>query len=274
MASNWSQIDMQFPNFTGKETTEEKVTRIQNYLFMLMEFLRYSLRNLDSSNFNSAALEEMTESLMEELRAKDGIFENLVTDNLYADFGSIADLTVNSLRTDWKRAQRWLDRDTSDLDYITVRDETMQWVTGTTDGLQEVQLRNHRGEPLYWVDPPPRRAESVTAGVEYEQETSEMPDLIAPVINHVGIEPIDPESGRYKLTVSKDDCTLDPRAEPFFYFATRDGDFEDYTVDEAGSASVVFKAHPDTGGRGIQIITGVGDNLGQIHEKTVLGKDV
>jgi hypothetical protein len=40
---------------------------------------------------------------------------------------------------------------------------------------------------------------------------------------------------------------------------TRDGDFEDYTVDEAGSASVVFKANPDTGGRGIQIITGVGE---------------
>jgi hypothetical protein len=154
----------------------------------------------------------------------------------------------------------------------------MQWVTGTTDGLQEVQLRNHRGEPLYWVDPPPRRAElndhlqRAVAGVEYEQIVSELPDLVSPVIHHVEAGTLDSESGIYKLTVSKDDCTLDARAKPFFFFAAWEGVFEDYTVDGDGLVSVVFKANPDTGGRGIQVITGVGDNLGQVYRKELLVK--
>jgi hypothetical protein len=268
MPSNWSQLDTQFPTFTGEETPEEKVTRIQNYLFMLLEFLRYSLRNLDSSNFNTAGLTEMLENHFDELVAKDAFFETAVIDNLYADFGSIADLTVNSLRTDWKRAKRWLNRDTSDLDYIIIQDELALWVTGTTDGMREEQLRNRNGELLYWVDAPPRRPELAVAGVEYEQETPDLPGLVAPVINTVGVETIDSESGIYKLTVSKTDCTLDERAEPFFFFSAVEGEFENYAVDETGTASVVFKTNTEKNEAIIE--AGIGDNLGQAHYKTIV----
>ena len=57
MPSNWLYIDTNFPTFTGEENTEKKVTTIQNYMFMLVEQLRYSLHNLDLSNMNQTAVE-------------------------------------------------------------------------------------------------------------------------------------------------------------------------------------------------------------------------
>ncbi len=65
MPSNWLYIDTNFPTFTGEEETEEKVSSIQNYLFMLVEQLRYSLRNLDMKNMNQAAVERFTGTITE-----------------------------------------------------------------------------------------------------------------------------------------------------------------------------------------------------------------
>lgn len=65
MPSNWLYIDTNFPTFTGEEETEEKVSSIQNYLFMLVEQLRYSLRNLDLKNMNPAAVERFTGTITE-----------------------------------------------------------------------------------------------------------------------------------------------------------------------------------------------------------------
>ena len=63
MASNWLYIDTNFPTFTGEESTEEKVTTIQNYMFMLVEQLRYTLHNLDLTNMNSKAVEAHDEAI-------------------------------------------------------------------------------------------------------------------------------------------------------------------------------------------------------------------
>ena len=63
MASNWLYIDTNFPTFTGEESTEEKVTTIQNYMFMLVEQLRYTLHNLDLTNMNAAAVAEHEDTL-------------------------------------------------------------------------------------------------------------------------------------------------------------------------------------------------------------------
>ena len=63
MPSNWLYIDTNFPTFTGEEDTEEKVTTIQNYMFMLVEQLRYSLHNLDLSNMNKTAVDRYETSL-------------------------------------------------------------------------------------------------------------------------------------------------------------------------------------------------------------------
>lgn len=70
MPSNWLYIDTNFPAFTGEEDTEEKVTTIQNYMFMLVEQLRYSLHNLDLSNMNKTAVDRYETSLTEPIYAR------------------------------------------------------------------------------------------------------------------------------------------------------------------------------------------------------------
>ena len=69
MASNWLYIDTNFPTFTGEEDLNEKVTTIQNYLFMLVEQMRYTLHNLDLGNMNTAAVNKFTETLTDPIYA-------------------------------------------------------------------------------------------------------------------------------------------------------------------------------------------------------------
>ena len=51
------------PGFRGDEKTEDKVDALQNYLYMLMEELRYLLRHLDAENFSDSGLEALAESV-------------------------------------------------------------------------------------------------------------------------------------------------------------------------------------------------------------------
>lgn len=53
--------DINFPHFTGHESTEEKISTIQNYLYMLYEQLRYSMGNLGTENFSEAGLKDLVE---------------------------------------------------------------------------------------------------------------------------------------------------------------------------------------------------------------------
>ena len=59
MPSNWSMIDVNFPNFTGNEKPREQIAALQDYMMLLVEQLKYQLNNLDASNWNDAALEDM-----------------------------------------------------------------------------------------------------------------------------------------------------------------------------------------------------------------------
>ncbi|MBQ4491217.1 MAG: hypothetical protein II965_08240 [Pyramidobacter sp.] len=61
-------IETNFPTFTGDESAEEQINALLNYITMLVEQLRYSLSNLDSSNFNAAALGNIKESATDDLR--------------------------------------------------------------------------------------------------------------------------------------------------------------------------------------------------------------
>lgn len=74
MPSNWLYIDTNFPTFTGEESPNEKITTIQNYMYMLVEQLRYSLHNLDLTNMNKTAVERFETSITEPIygRIEDG----------------------------------------------------------------------------------------------------------------------------------------------------------------------------------------------------------
>lgn len=51
--------DINFPHFTGQETTDEKLSIVTDYLYMLYEQLRYSMSNLGVENFNDAELKDI-----------------------------------------------------------------------------------------------------------------------------------------------------------------------------------------------------------------------
>lgn len=85
MPSNWLYVDTNFPTFTGRESTEAKVSTIQNYLFMLVEQLRYSLHNLDTGNMNPSALDRYAGGLT------DPIYRRLTDDE-----GNITQLQIGA----------------------------------------------------------------------------------------------------------------------------------------------------------------------------------
>lgn len=65
MPSNLLTADTSFPNLTDSQSTDEKFGIVTNYLYMLLEQLRYSLSNLGISNFNDAELESLVNLITE-----------------------------------------------------------------------------------------------------------------------------------------------------------------------------------------------------------------
>ena len=146
MAGGTAALGDRFPGRVG--SVEQQVTALRGYVYMLLENLRYILTNLDPSNFSESGLAELGELVAETVRAGLVISDAVITEELCAEYGDIAALTVNSLRTDYLRAQRYLLGDTSQLDYIYAHDGEINFITGTTDGLSTEQLV--RGGVSYW----------------------------------------------------------------------------------------------------------------------------
>ena len=69
---------------------------------------------------------------------------------LYAARGDIASLTVDSLSTS-RRIVKYLAADTSDDNYIRIREQTVDFVSGVYAG-GRAQAQDPQGMPLYWED--------------------------------------------------------------------------------------------------------------------------
>ena len=67
MPANWLYMDAKFPNFNGDESTEDKLSQLQNYLYMLVEQMRYTTQNLDTTNLNQTALQSWEEAITKPL---------------------------------------------------------------------------------------------------------------------------------------------------------------------------------------------------------------
>lgn len=93
MPSNWLYIDTNFPSFTQKESVNDKVETMQDYLFMLVEQLRYTLHNLDLSNMNKTAtdkfVKQITDPIYGEIKDAEGNITQvaLVAEGLAARIG-------------------------------------------------------------------------------------------------------------------------------------------------------------------------------------------
>ena len=85
MPGNLLSADISFPTFTPEQTNEQKLDVVTNYLYMLLEQLRYTLQNLGAGNFNDTELKDI------------GL---TITQPIYVDLenaaGAIADLTLTA----------------------------------------------------------------------------------------------------------------------------------------------------------------------------------
>mgnify|MGYP002766205530 CR=1 FL=1 len=69
MPTTFQLVETNFPNGEGKDT-QEQINGVYDYLFVLLEQLRYTLFNLDGSNINQNALSEFIKNISEPIYAK------------------------------------------------------------------------------------------------------------------------------------------------------------------------------------------------------------
>ena len=85
MPSNILTTDTSFPNLNGNQSTDEKFRLITNYLYMLLEQLRYSMANLGLENFNEKEFDDIV---------------NLITEPVYVQLsdleGNVSSLTITA----------------------------------------------------------------------------------------------------------------------------------------------------------------------------------
>ena len=147
MAGGLADIDTSFPSRNGN--TEQQISAVYDYLVMLLENLRYILRNLSPENFNEA---ETLDWIGKNIKAETIVSNTVITNELYADYGAIADLVVDELRTDYQKAARYLAGNTAAIDFLHIYDENIDFRTGTVKRENGVPLTEqlHHGSRYFW----------------------------------------------------------------------------------------------------------------------------
>ena len=88
MPSNLGLADSTFPRFTEEEGTRERVDRVYDYLYQLLQQLRYTLANLDSDNFNDTGLDDLKNETTAPLKDELEMFRRAIV----GEGGSISDV--------------------------------------------------------------------------------------------------------------------------------------------------------------------------------------
>ena len=95
MPSSLQTLDTAFPKIDDHQTTEENFNQVVNYLYMLLENLRYTLGNLGEDNFNDTELDSIAKLIQEPIwaRIEDGEGRihtlNVTAENLLSQINGI-----------------------------------------------------------------------------------------------------------------------------------------------------------------------------------------
>ncbi len=117
---------------------ENQLEEMRDYLIKVVEELKYQLENLDTENFTDAGLSGMAESMVETMASN--ILNN-------------AELAYDRLSTS-RRIRKYLLGDTSDDNFIRIRDQSQQFITGAIQSITTLDaeaggpLLTERGIPL------------------------------------------------------------------------------------------------------------------------------
>ncbi len=117
MPSNLLSADTGFPDLMGNQSTDEKFRMVSDYLYMLLEQLRYSMANLGRENFNDTAFQEIA---------------GLITEPVYIQLkdveGNLSSLTVT--------AEQLISRMTDAEGNISVLQQTSTSLTSQVSDLE------------------------------------------------------------------------------------------------------------------------------------------
>lgn len=72
MPSAWTNVDSNFPTITEGGSFTEQIESIVNYMFSLTEELKYTLENLNTTNWNTTAIEDFRGEFTAKIAAIDG----------------------------------------------------------------------------------------------------------------------------------------------------------------------------------------------------------
>lgn len=148
-------LDM-LPWTGGGESLTEKLDSLKKWLNALCDSINDCLCGLDAGNLSEELYSTLTTT---KVVANTVISNTVITQNLYATYGDIAELTVDRLLTVNKVA-KYKARDTSEINYIHIQDKSISFITGTTTGASE-QHKDRSGNLLWWRD-----AEELSMGTE------------------------------------------------------------------------------------------------------------
>lgn len=77
MSSKFSLLASAMPTFTKKDTVEAKVDALADYQVQLLDYLRYTLSNLDEDNFNATGLKQIMDPVLLEVKDLSGKYTAL-----------------------------------------------------------------------------------------------------------------------------------------------------------------------------------------------------
>lgn len=126
MPNAWAMIDTSFPTFTGKETYREQVGALQDYLYLVVEELKYQLANLNAQNWNKTALQQMQQETVEPTNAEVALIKEQITNitnRLTALTASLNQLTERMETAEEELPKLW---------------EGLELLAGDVDSLSEV----------------------------------------------------------------------------------------------------------------------------------------
>lgn len=141
LAADSKQLYIPLSTIYGKKSNDG------NYLFSPLDIknLNDNLYAISKKIQGNLTVADLTSVAVDYLKAS-----TISTENLYAVYGDIADLTVDRLLTA-NKVQRYLDGDTADINYILIQDQYIKFITGSTEGATTQHI-DRDGNPLYWYN--------------------------------------------------------------------------------------------------------------------------
>lgn len=161
MPTSFLSADSSFPRLTADVPAEERLNRVQSYLYLLLEQLRYILSNLGEENFNETSLKAIERAITEPIMQ--------TVDDLAGNVSTL-EQTAASLTTRIGNAEG---------DISSLEQTAASLVTRVTNAEGDISTVSQTADKINWVVASGTSAATMTL-------TQEAIDLVAQGINIAG----------------------------------------------------------------------------------------